>query len=85
MSKRSKLGARGDLKFYDRWEKPLHMRRKEWYGSDKGRTWHSKTDEVFSEFICRIVRDMEGGGAQILCYLIPELIALEKELRGDGE
>ena len=48
-------------------------RKTERFEKDGGRTWVSIKNETPSEFMARIVRDMEKDGANIKGYLLKEL------------
>ena len=64
---------RGDMTFTNRWAKPKNMKMNDWLGTNTPRKWQSKKDELVSEFLARIIKDMEDGGARIWIYLKMEM------------
>jgi hypothetical protein len=70
--------AKGSMKFTDDWAKPWNVTMDEWVKMPGGRTWVSKRGELPSQFIARVLRDMERGGAQITDCLLDEIAKFRK-------
>jgi len=64
------IWGKGTMTFTNKYAKPLGKTMDDWLGSSGGRKWVSKNGETPSDFIFRILMDMEGEGAAITDYLL---------------
>ena len=64
---------RGAMTFSCTWCKPPKMNFDEWMMTGEARRWVSKKGEVPSQFIARIIADMEKEGARVWDYLEDEM------------
>jgi hypothetical protein len=65
----------GDMTFKSKKAKPRRMSLPKWLASDEntGRVWVSKDEEMPSQFLARIVKDLESGNAGVRTNLLAEL------------
>ena len=77
----NEIWKRGSMTFTSIWSKPPRMKMWDWCKAEKDipRKWVSKAGEVPSQFIMRIVRDMENEGANISGYLYNEIMKADAE------
>lgn len=75
---------RNSMVFSNKYCKPKGMKDYDWYQNNVPRIWKSKANEPPSEFIYRILKDMEQSGANIIGYLLQEIEKGKKkgEIRG---
>lgn len=64
------IWGKGSMTFTNKYAKPPGQNMDDFLGSSGGRKWVSKKDEVPSDFIFRILTDLENDGAAITDYLI---------------
>lgn len=64
---------RGDMTFTDKWMKPVTMNIGKWLAVGGKRKWLSKKGELPSQFIVRVIKDMEKDGRGVWKYIKKEM------------